>query len=68
MDIAPGLGVSYCHLPPLVSIFGFEGHNVAKIRSVVVPLLYRLMTKYKIINVMWQIFVKHTSKAWVSLV
>lgn len=45
MDIALGLGVSYCHLQPLGSPLWFKGHDVAKIIPIVVLWLYRLMTK-----------------------
>lgn len=45
VDIVPGLGVSYCHLPPFVLIMRFKGHNVAKVRPIVVLWLYRLLTE-----------------------
>lgn len=45
MDVALGLGVSYCHLHPLVFGLWFKGHNVAEIGPVVVLWLYRLMTE-----------------------
>lgn len=42
MDIVLSLGVSYRHLPPLIIIVRFKGHNVAKVRPIVVLRLYRL--------------------------
>jgi len=44
VDEALGLGVGYHHPHPLGSIVWFEGHDVAKVRPVVVLWLHRLGT------------------------
>lgn len=45
VDVALGLGVGHRHLPPLVIVLRFKGHDVAKVRPVVVLWLHRLMTE-----------------------
>lgn len=45
MDVAFSLGVGYRHLPPLVIVLWFKGHDVAKVGPIVVLWLYRLWTE-----------------------
>lgn len=45
MDVAPGLGVGYHHLPPLLVVIWPESHDVAKVGPVVVLRLHGLVTE-----------------------
>lgn len=45
MDVAPGQGVGYHHLPPLLVVIRPESHNVAKVGPVVVLRLHGLWTE-----------------------
>lgn len=45
VDVAPGLGVGYHHLPPLLVVIRPESHDVAKVGPVVVLRLHGLVTE-----------------------
>lgn len=50
MDVAVGLWVSHRHPSPLVIVLRFEGHNVSKIWTVVVPGLDGLTMKGDVLH------------------